>query len=114
MCGSTTMSCVTSRSSNSGLRIAFITSMRFAGRAQWVIRWDFNQDDLDAVRVLDPHLSQPPELGHRLAQDADPSCGQPLVLSASIRHMEPDVGVLAAGGRGGGGMEERQVGGVRP
>jgi hypothetical protein len=51
---------------------------------------DFDEDDPDAVGVLDPHLSQSPGLGYRLTQNANPGRGQPLMLGVDIPHLEPD------------------------
>jgi hypothetical protein len=51
--------------------------------AQWVIGGDFDEDDPDAVGVLDPHLSQSPGLGYRFTQNANADRSQPL-MSALI------------------------------
>ena len=55
-----------------------------------MIGWDFGQDDLDTVGVLDPHLGQSPRLGYRFTNNAGTGRGQPLMLSANIPHLEPD------------------------
>jgi hypothetical protein len=50
---------------------------------------NLDQDDLDAVRVLDPHLDQPPGLGHRFPDDPDPGRGQPGVLGVNVADLDP-------------------------
>jgi hypothetical protein len=55
-----------------------------------VISGNLDENDADAVRVLDPHLGQSPGLCHRLPQDPDTSRGQPLMLSPNVPHLEPD------------------------
>jgi hypothetical protein len=55
-----------------------------------VIGWDFDEDDLDAVGVLDPHLGQSPGLGDRLPEDAGTGRGQPLMFSVDIPHLKPE------------------------
>src|SRR5215472_10792844 len=58
--------------------------------AERVIGGHLDQDDPDAVRVLDPHLGQSPGLGDGLAHDPNPRRAQPLVLGAHIPYLEPD------------------------
>jgi len=55
-----------------------------------VIGRNLNQDDPDAVRVLDPHLGQSPGLRRGLPQDPGTSRCQPLMLSMNLPHLEPD------------------------
>jgi ubiquinone/menaquinone biosynthesis C-methylase UbiE len=75
--------------------------------AERVVGWDFDQDDPDAVGVLDPHLSQPPGLGHRLPQNARAGRGQALMLGVDIPHLEPEPhGVTGAAGRVPGDFQE--------
>jgi hypothetical protein len=54
-----------------------------------VIGGNLDQDDPDAVRVLDPHLDQSPELRCRFSDDAD-GFGQPGVLGVDIPYLDPD------------------------
>ena len=49
-----------------------------------------DQDDPDAVRILDPHLGQAPGLGLGSAQNASAGRGEPLVLGGHVPHLEPD------------------------
>jgi hypothetical protein len=51
---------------------------------------NLDQDDPDAVGVLDPHLGQPPGLGHRFPDDRYPGRGQPGMLGADISYLDPD------------------------
>jgi len=55
-----------------------------------MIGGDLDQDDPDAVRILDPHLGQAPGLGLWPAQNASAGRGEPLVLGAHVPHLEPD------------------------
>ena len=50
-----------------------------------MIGGNLDQDDLDAVGVLDPHLDQSPGLRRGLPDDRDAGCGQPAVLGADTR-----------------------------
>ena len=58
---------------------------------------DFDQDDPDAIGVLDPHLSQPPGLDGRLAQNAGTGRGQPLMFCVDIPHLEPELHAVTGG-----------------
>jgi hypothetical protein len=51
---------------------------------------NLDQDDPDAVRVLDPHLGQAPWLRYRLPHDRDSGGGQPGVLGMNVAHLDPD------------------------
>src|SRR5580698_6306972 len=55
-----------------------------------MIGGNLDQDDPDAVRVLDPHLGQSPGLCRGLPQNPDTSRCQPFMLSVNIAHLEPD------------------------
>jgi hypothetical protein len=55
-----------------------------------VIGGDLDHDYPDAVRVLDPHLGQPPGLGDWLPDDRDAGRGQPGVLGVNIPYLDPD------------------------
>ena len=55
-----------------------------------MIGWHFDQDDLDPVGVLDPHLSQSPGLGDRLPQNAGAGRGQALMFGVDIPYLEPE------------------------
>jgi hypothetical protein len=55
-----------------------------------VIGGDLDQDDPDAVGVLDPHLDQSLGLGCRCPDDRDAGLGQPRVLAADIPYLDPD------------------------
>ena len=55
-----------------------------------MIGGNLDQDDPDAVGVLDPHLGQAPGLGGRLPDDRDSGRGQPGVLGVDIPHLDPD------------------------
>ena len=57
--------------------------------AQRVIGGNFDQDNGDAVRVLDPHLSQSPRLVYRLTQDPNAGRCQPHMLGIDIPYLEP-------------------------
>ncbi len=49
-----------------------------------------DQDDLDAIGVLDPHLDQAPRLGYGPPDDGNPGRGQPGVLGVDIPYLHPD------------------------
>jgi hypothetical protein len=51
---------------------------------------NLDQNDLDAVGILDPHLGQSPGLGDRFPDDSYSGCGQPGVFRADIPHLDPD------------------------
>jgi hypothetical protein len=55
-----------------------------------VVGGDLDEDDADAVRVLDPHLVEAPGLGHWLAQHPDTRRGKALVFGADVTHLEPE------------------------
>jgi hypothetical protein len=58
--------------------------------AQWVIGGDLDQDDPDAIGVLDPHLDQPPALRCGLPDDRNSGRSQPGMLAADIPDLDPD------------------------
>ncbi len=62
-----------------------------------MISRDFNEDDPDAIGVLDPHLGQSPWLGYWLTQNASTSRSQPLMLSVNVSNLQPDHHRLPAG-----------------
>ena len=49
-----------------------------------------DQDNPDAVRILDLHFDQPPGLGNRLPHDRNAGGGQPGVLGADVPDLDPD------------------------
>ena len=51
---------------------------------------NLDQDDPDAVGVLDLHLDQAPRLGCRFPHDRDSGRGQPGVLGVNIADLDPD------------------------
>jgi len=51
---------------------------------------NLDQDDPDAVGVLDPHLGQAPGLRSRLPHNRDSGRGQPGVLGVNIPDLDPD------------------------
>jgi hypothetical protein len=51
---------------------------------------NLDQDDPDAVRVLDPHLGQAPGLRYRLPRNPDSGRGQPGLPGADIADLDPD------------------------
>jgi hypothetical protein len=55
-----------------------------------VIGGNLDQDDLEAIGVLDPHLGQAPGLGGGPPGDGDSSRGQPSVLGVDIPYLNPD------------------------
>jgi len=55
-----------------------------------VVSGNLDQDDPDAVGVLDVHLGQAPRLGCGLPYDRDPGRGQPGVLGVHIADLDPD------------------------
>jgi hypothetical protein len=55
-----------------------------------VISRNLDQDDPDAVGVLDLHLDQAPRLGYQFPHDRDSGRGQPGVLSTYIPDLDPD------------------------
>ena len=58
--------------------------------AERVTRRKLDQDDPDAVRVLDPHLGQAPRLRSWLPHNRDAGRGQPGVLGMDIPDLDPD------------------------
>jgi hypothetical protein len=57
---------------------------------QRVIGGYFDQDDPDAVGVLDLHLDQSQGLGRGCPDDRNAGRGQPGVLTADIPDLDPD------------------------
>ena len=55
-----------------------------------MIGGNLDQDDPDAIGILDPHFGQPPGLGYRLSDDRDSGRGQPGVLGADVPYLDPD------------------------
>ena len=55
-----------------------------------MIGGNLDQDDLDAIGVLDPHLDQAPWLGYGPPDDRNPGRGQPGVLGVDIPDLHPD------------------------
>jgi len=51
---------------------------------------NLDQDDPDAVGILDPHLDQSPGLGHGFPDDRDSGRSQPGMLLADIPYLDPD------------------------
>jgi hypothetical protein len=58
--------------------------------AERVAGGNLDQDDPDAVGILDPHLDQSPGLGDRFPDDWYSGRGQPGVFRADIPHLDPD------------------------
>jgi hypothetical protein len=59
-----------------------------------VIGGKLDQDDLDAIGVLDPHFGQAPGLGGGFPDDGDCGRGQPGVLGVDIPYLRPDHHLL--------------------
>ena len=55
-----------------------------------MVSGNLDQDDPDAVGVLDLHLDQAPWLGYRLPYDRDSGRGQPGVLGVHVADLDPD------------------------
>jgi len=55
-----------------------------------VIGGNLDQDDPDAIGVLDPHLGQSPGLRCRCPDDRDAGRSQPAVLGRDIPYLDPD------------------------
>ncbi len=51
---------------------------------------NFHEHDAQAVRVLDPHLGQPPRFHGGRAENTDSGRRQPVMLRVQIPHLEPD------------------------
>lgn len=51
---------------------------------------NLDQDDPDAVGVLDPHLDQAPGLRHWLPHNRDSGRGQPGMLGVNVPDLDPD------------------------
>jgi hypothetical protein len=58
--------------------------------AQRVIGGNLDQDDPDAVGILDPHFGQALRLGGLLPDDQGSGRGQPGVLGTDISYLDPD------------------------
>ncbi len=54
-----------------------------------MVSGNLDQDDPDAVGILDLHLDQAPRLGYRIPHDRDSGRGQPDVLGVHVR-LDPD------------------------
>lgn len=65
-------------------RVAWLSALLSRVAAQRVICWDFDDDDPDAVGVLDPHLDQAPGLLSWFPEDADSRSGEAIVLGPDI------------------------------
>ena len=50
----------------------------------------FDENDPDAIGVLDPHLGQSPGLCGRFTQDVNASRSEPVVLGVNVPYLEPD------------------------
>jgi hypothetical protein len=61
---------------------------------------NLDDNDPDPVRILDPHLDQPPGLGHRRPENADPGRGQTLMLGVDVPHLKPDLHRVPRGAAG--------------
>ena len=55
-----------------------------------MVSGNLDQDDPDAVGILDLHLDQAPRLGYRIPHDRDSGRGQPDVLGVNIADLDPD------------------------
>ena len=55
-----------------------------------MIGGNLDQDDPDAVGILDPQFGQAPGLGCRLPDDRDSGRGQPGARGADIPYLDPD------------------------
>lgn len=75
-------------SASTGLAVALLPEVA----AERVPFRDLDDDDLDPVRVFDPHLDQAPGLLLRLPRDGRPGLGQPLVLGPDVPDLHPDHG----------------------
>jgi hypothetical protein len=51
---------------------------------------NLDQDDPEAVGILDPHLGQAPGLRHRFPHNQDSGRGQPGVFGVNIADLDPD------------------------
>ncbi len=52
---------------------------------------DFDENDPDAVGVLDPHLGQSSRLRYRITQNVNTGRSQPLMPGVNIAHLEPEA-----------------------
>jgi hypothetical protein len=68
-------------------------------KAERVIGGNLDQDDPDAIRILDPQLDQAPGLRCWLPDDRHSGCGQPGVLGGNIPYLEPDSRTPGRAGR---------------
>ena len=60
---------------------------------------NLDQDDPDAVGVIDPHLGQAQGFCYWRSDNRDPSCGQPGVLGVDIPDLDPDHHRVPGAGR---------------
>jgi hypothetical protein len=58
---------------------------------------NLDQDDPDAIGVLDPYLGQTPRLRSGLPDDRDAGRGQPSVLGVNVPGLAPDHHRVAGG-----------------
>ena len=65
-----------------------------------MIGGNLDQDDLDAIGVVDPNFGQAPGLGCGPPDDGDSGRGQPGVLGVDVPYLDPDHHRLP-GGRAG-------------
>jgi hypothetical protein len=52
-----------------------------------VTGWNLDQNDLDAVRVLDPHLDRSPRPGGRSTENTQACRREPAMLSLNVAHL---------------------------
>ena len=55
-----------------------------------MIGGNLDEDDPNAIGILDPHFNQPPGLRYWLPEDTDACRSQPTVLRVNIPHLDPD------------------------
>ena len=55
-----------------------------------MIGGNLDEDDLNAIGILDPHFNQSPGLRYWLPEDTDACRSQPTVLRVNVPHLDPD------------------------
>src|SRR3954451_23824238 len=77
------------------VRCGLLRRMRTAARSPWVtpqrvIGRDLDEHDTYAVRILDPHLDQPPRLWPGFTRDLHSRRHETLVLGSYVTDLQPD------------------------
>jgi hypothetical protein len=82
--------CTSASAHSCRIEFVILAVTPIAGRGAEGDRRQLDQDDLDAIGVLDPRFGQASGLGCGLPDDGDSGRGQPGVLGVDIPYLDPD------------------------